>query len=67
MSGSFTADIKQLPDLTPKSDPAMIELIRGLLDKAYKGKLTYLDYTIRLDGKIESVTFNKTAPYSPDK
>ena len=51
-------EIKEIKVIEPKSDKAMVELLRGYLDKSFSEKITFLEITVRINGKEESISIS---------
>ena len=51
-------EIKEIKALQSKSDKAVVELLRGYLDKAFSEKITFIEICTTIDGKYESISIS---------
>lgn len=49
--------LKEMPKPTPRSHAAIVEILRGWLERAYDDNITYLEIQAIVDGEKRSISF----------
>ena len=56
-SAQKTGALKTIPIKPPVSPETYIAILRGFIEAAYEGKMTFLDISAIIDGEIRNVKF----------